>query len=166
MPGGYLYFDPDSGSIVGTADTVREAIIPEEIAGVPVRSIGDLAFWFCGDLKTVSLPESLTRIETIGFNHCTGLTKVELPKQLTYLRRHAFYSCESLKEISIPDTVQTIEECALIDPAWLDDQTDEFVIVGGGVLVDYNGTAQTVAIPAGVKTISSAFYENKTMTAV
>lgn len=62
--------------------------------------------------------------------------------------------------------MQTIEECALIDPAWLDDQTDKFVIVGDGGLLDYNGTAQTVTIPAGVKTIFSAFYENKTMTAV
>lgn len=166
VPGGYLYFDPDTGSIVGATDTVREAIIPEEIAGVPVRSIGDSAFWFCSDLKAVSLPESLTQIEANGFNHCTSLTKVELPKQLTYLGRYAFYDCESLKEISIPDTLQTMEDCALIGTAWLDAQTDEFVIVGDGVLVDYNCEAQTVAIPAGVKTISSAFYKNETMTAV
>lgn len=40
---------------------------------------------------------------------------------------------------------------------WMDSQTDEFVIVGDGVLLGYNGSDTDVVIPNGVKYIGDAF---------
>ena len=45
-------------------------------------------------------------------------------------------------------------------------QTDEFVIVGNGVLLRYNGTSTDVSIPSGVRIIADAFCDNDTIKSV
>ena len=39
-----------------------ELIIPDEIEGLPVTSIGDRAFWGCYRLTSITIPDSVTSI--------------------------------------------------------------------------------------------------------
>ncbi len=68
--------------------------IPESVDGVVIKGIGDRAFMNCGNLKTVTIPNS---IETIG--------------------DYAFYDCDSIIELTIGENVKSIGNYAF---AYLD----------------------------------------------
>ena len=71
-----------------------------------VTNIGDWAFWGCGNLASVSLPDSATRIGSYAF--CSGLSQIVLPKNLTTIESRAFEGCSNLKKIILPDSVTSI----------------------------------------------------------
>ena len=56
--------------------TEGEVVIPGEIEGLPVTSIGFEAFDSCSSLTSVSIPESLTSIEPLVFFNCSSLTSI------------------------------------------------------------------------------------------
>lgn len=111
-----------------------ELVIPSKIGGFTVTAIGSYAFSgrqfevvtipdtvteiqsgaFSGNtkLKSISLPENLTRVSTTLFGGCTKLTSIKLGKKVTAIGREAFYNCVSLKEIKLPDKLRVIEEDA------------------------------------------------------
>ena len=66
--------------------------IPEGII-----TIGSWAFGGFKDLTSISLPNSLNRIEQAAFNG-SGLREITLPENVTYIGAYAFSSCNSLKE--------------------------------------------------------------------
>ena len=57
-----------SGSATG------EMIIPSEIEGYPVTSIGDYAFSSCDSLTSVTITNSVTSIGNRAFDSCDKLT--------------------------------------------------------------------------------------------
>ena len=104
---------------------VTDLIIPDGVANIGANS-------FCkSNIKTVSIPDSVQRINENAFGNCTGLTEVTIPNSVTFLGtkvfnectslesvtigsgvtsigEKAFYGCTSLTEIDIPDSVSTI----------------------------------------------------------
>ncbi|NMN02598.1 InlB B-repeat-containing protein [Bifidobacterium panos] len=75
--------------------------------GSKVTTIGNDAFQFTG-LKSVSLPDSLTTINSGAFQNCNSLKSVSLPDSLITIGSAAFAYCGSLSEVSIPDSVTSI----------------------------------------------------------
>ncbi len=63
-------------------------------------------------LRSVSMPDSVTKIGHYAFYKCTGLTDIKISNGLESIGSWAFYSCENLKEISIPESVNYIGETA------------------------------------------------------
>ncbi len=63
-------------------------------------------------LVSVSLPESLTNIESGAFSGCTGLTSISLPESLTNIKSGAFSGCTGLTSISIPENLKKCGEDA------------------------------------------------------
>lgn len=117
----------------------KELVVPREINGMPVIEIGEGAFYENEILESIVLPDTLEKIGP-----------------------YAFLFCRNLKDISIPESVSWIGSDAfgerLARIPWLDEQTEDFVIVGNGILIEYNGSAyENVKIPEGVQMISSAF---------
>ena len=51
-------------------------VIPNEVNGVPVTSIGDGAFYNCTSLTNLSIPNSVTSIGLKAFEGCTRLTSL------------------------------------------------------------------------------------------
>ena len=78
-----------------------------------VTNIGDWAFWGFGNLASVSLPDSVTRIGSYAF--CSGLSQIVLPKNLTTIESRAFEGCSNLKKIILPDSVTSIGKHAFSD---------------------------------------------------
>jgi hypothetical protein len=57
-----------------------------------VTGIGSYAFMF-SQLKEITLPDSLTMIESYAFSGCGKLTKITLPRSVKTICENAFYRC-------------------------------------------------------------------------
>lgn len=139
--------------------------IPAEIDGVPVTAISGNAFIYAPVVNLI-LPDTLTTIKNGAFYNCAALTAVKIPDNVTKIEDYAFYCCTMLDEVTIPSKCADIGGLAFYNTPWFDSLTDEFAVFGDGVLLDYNGSGKTVVIPADVKSLSSAFYNNTSVISV
>ena len=79
-----------------------------------VTSIGDYAFFSCTTLTNVTIPNSVTSIESKGyaasgaFEGCRGLTSITIPNSVTSINSYAFQSCTSLTSVTIGSGVTSI----------------------------------------------------------
>ncbi len=80
-----------------------------------VTAIGDGAFYKCGSLQSVSIPNSVTKIGDHAFRGCIGLEAISIPDSVTTIGDYTFCECQSLKTVSIPTSVTTIGEGAFSD---------------------------------------------------
>ena len=75
-----------------------------------VTSIGEMAFYQCGSLTSVTIPESVTSIGYQAFCECGSLPSVTIPGSVTSIGKFAFLSCSSLTTVTIPASVTEIVE--------------------------------------------------------
>ncbi|MGO1768337.1 MAG: CapA family protein [Microbacterium sp.] len=94
--------------VTGLEEGVVEAMIPAEVAGAVVTTIGREAFQDSVDLIAVRIPESLTVLGARAFVGCTSLTDVELPSDLTVINASAFEGCTALERVILPHELQRI----------------------------------------------------------
>ena len=80
-----------------------------------VTAIGAYAFYNCGSLTAIALPDSLASIGEGAFRSCSGLTSVTLPDGLTSIGSSAFQGCTSLTSVSLPDGLTSIGNSAFED---------------------------------------------------
>ena len=64
------------------------------------------------NLKKVTLPDNLTRINDRMFSYCSSLQTFTMPKAAETIGDFAFEYCDSLKEITIGESVKTIGKYA------------------------------------------------------
>ena len=74
--------------------------------GIKYLSIGDMAegipiFHSCDNLKSVTLPQSLTNIGTIIFMNCPSITSVTIPANVSKITINPFIYCENLTEVKV-----------------------------------------------------------------
>ena len=60
-----------------------EIIIPSEIDGMKVTTIGNAAFKGCSSLTSITIPEGVTNIGIYAFSECSALESIKIPKSLT-----------------------------------------------------------------------------------
>lgn len=131
----YSFLDDGTIEITGCDKSVTEIVIPSEIDGVPVTSIGYSAFYDCEKLTSITIPDSVTSIGDYAFNHtdwlfekrkenplvivnnilidgrtCSG--DVVIPDGVTSIGEEAFFNCESLTSIIIPESITSIGRMA------------------------------------------------------
>lgn len=171
---------PDSIQTIGKAafakSTITEIVIPDSVI-----KLGEEAFDNCLSLKNAQIGKGLKEIPVGAFFSCHKLKEITLSEGLEMIGEEAFAALpeletitlpDSLKEIgafafwnsgadsllfSIPEGVQKIGQSAFRQTPWLEKQTDDFVVAGNGILIDYNGTARQAALPEGVRYLSDAF---------
>lgn len=80
-------------------------------------------------------------------------TKVTVSEGIRQIGSGAFSNFSKLKEVSIPSTVTRVSADAFHGTPWLRAQKEEFVVVGDGVLIKYNGISDEISIPSSVKII-------------
>ena len=97
--------------ITGGEGEVTELIIPAEIEGLPVTSIGNYAFYNRWCHRSIVIPDSVTHIGKGAFEECI-FTEIVIPDSVTFIGDSAFSSCSSLTDIAIPDSVTFIGERA------------------------------------------------------
>lgn len=94
------------------AATANELVIPAEYNGVHVISIGSEAFYRCGKIKSVAIPEYVKDIGDYAFYQCSSLTKLTIPDGVTTIGKYAFYECTGLKSVVIGKGVKSIGNSA------------------------------------------------------
>ncbi|MCH5192849.1 MAG: leucine-rich repeat domain-containing protein [Oscillospiraceae bacterium] len=72
------------------------------------HSVRRFAFKSCTSLTSVSLPDSIDKIEYEAFADCTSLTSIEIPESVTTIENQVFQGCTALESITIPDSVESI----------------------------------------------------------
>ncbi len=92
-------------------DEITSLVVPAEIDGYTVSTIGDCAFLRAFYLDVVVLPDTVTVIGRSAFQE-SGIEYLFLPKGLVEIRDTAFFWC-NLKHLILPSTVTVIGEHAL-----------------------------------------------------
>ena len=86
-------------------------VIPSQLDGYTVTSIGDSAFYNCDSLTSITLPDSVANIGAYAFYGCNSLTSVTIPDSVTSIGYKTFYAC-SFESITIPNSVTSIGDGA------------------------------------------------------
>lgn len=100
---GVLY-DKSGKTIVGYPRKKTSVTLPDS-----VTVIESFAFKGCDSLTTVTIPDSVIRIEDHAFKGCTSLAEITIPEGVKRIRWGAFENCTSLKSITIPNSMYAIE---------------------------------------------------------
>lgn len=117
----------------------------------------------------VSFPSSLggkpvTVIAAALLQNNTIITSVDIPVTVEEIGNYCFAGCTALQQVTIPSKVKKIGAGAFMDTPWFKTLVGEFVTVGDGVLIKYDGKGGDIKIPKGVKYISNAFEYNQRIT--
>ena len=70
-----------------------------------VTAIGKQAFYECGGITSVTIPDGVTAIGDKAFGECRALTSVTIPDGVTYIGEQAFYLCFGITEMTVLATV-------------------------------------------------------------
>ena len=98
----------DYVEISGCDKDATEVVIPDEIEGLPVTSIGMETFSTHRKLVSVTIPDSVTKIGSVAFNFCDNLVSINIPDSVVSIGGYAFYNCKSLTSVDIPNSVKAI----------------------------------------------------------
>ena len=112
VSGDYSYFVNNYGRaiITGYSGSGSEVIIPTSIDGHRIIRIADSVFMNNTEIESVSVPYTVTSIESRAFYGCTELTSVTLSENLESIPSQAFMFCDKLASIYIPDGVKEISK--------------------------------------------------------
>ena len=101
--GGMSSISADEAAFQGTA--ITSVTLPTTIT-----NINTCAFINCSYLQKVVLPESITSIGWGAFAYCSSLTEINLPTSLQSLSTWSFGGCSSLKSINIPENITNLPD--------------------------------------------------------
>jgi len=155
--------------ISGCDESATEVVIPAEIDGLPVTSIGEQAFPGCSKLTSVTIPDSITSIGEYAFSSCVKLTSVTIPDSVKSIGNAAFYGCTNLSSVTLPKLLTDIDGLSFFGTPWLNTKQAEnpLVIINDTLLLNGQACSGDVVIPDNIKTIASnAFYQCKNLTSV
>jgi len=124
-----------------------------------VTTIESGAFSFCELLRSVSIPESVTRIGSGAFSGCSSLQSINLPSGLTCIEENMFSNCTSLTSVTIGNAVTSINTNAFYNCSRL-----ASIIIPSSVTriewgaFQYCSALSSVAIPTSVTSIFSVAF--------
>ena len=98
-----------------------EVAIPEELEGLPVTSIGDMAF-LNSCMTSITIPEGVTSIGDEAFSDCKSLISITIAEGVTSIGSSALWGCSSLNSIAIPQAFHSEVEASRLglDKLWPD----------------------------------------------
>lgn len=107
-------FDESTGTITNYLGSESNVIVPSQINGVIVKTIGERAF-VQKNIRTVTLLEGIIEIENYAFAGCSNLKGITLPESLTEIGSGSFVDSWSLNAIRFPSALIKIDSEAF---AW------------------------------------------------
>lgn len=104
LPGNLFYTGVKNDTGMGTCNIVAVEFDDDSIC----TEIGEKAFYGCGKLTSVQLPESLKKICNSAFYKCSSLADIQLPNSLEAIKSSAFWECTGLTSIQLPNSITTL----------------------------------------------------------
>ena len=99
-----LNYDEQSYAVRQYYGEAEEVVIPEMFLGKPVTILFDKLFTGHTEIRSVSIPDTVTDLGEFVFDGCFRLRELELPSGFRYLWGYTF--CRSgLEEIILPDSM-------------------------------------------------------------
>ena len=106
----YVLNDNDKAVIMGYTGMDASPAVPRELAGKTVKSIGDSAFYNNKVIRSVTVPEHITKIGSSAFSWCESLTEINVPGSVEKIGDAAFSWSTKLKRAAIGEGVEKIGE--------------------------------------------------------
>ena len=107
---------------------IKSLVVSDEIT-----TLGTFAFNYCNNLKSASLPNSLTKIGRNAFaalaTEICGLTKITIPSKVTEIGQYAFANTQ-IKSLTIPHTVTAVENYVCYSCTSLETVRYEGAVIG------------------------------------
>ena len=102
-----------------------------------VTSIGDWAFYDCGNLTNINIPNSLTSIGDNAFHYCESLINISIPNSVTNIGDSAFYGCVNLTDVFYEGSETEWKEINIgKDNLYLTDAVIHYNIINSGAFGD------------------------------
>ena len=139
-------------------------VIPDKIIHknkrYTVTCIGKRSFWSCAKLNSISIPNSVVRIEERAFVACPQLRSIEIPNNVKYIGEGAFDNCSRLTSINVvAANPKGKKQSSYVIPTGVTN-------IGDWAFA-WNEKLSSVAIPSGVTSIGEwAFYGCKKIKAI
>lgn len=133
--------------------------------------IAGLAYYAAQDMNDYKLPTGIKDIGDFSFAR-SNIFSIDIPEGVKSIGYGAFYHCDNLSDVTIPASVESIDAYAFNNTPYLNQfksnvGNGEFLVVGDGLLIAYNGIGRSVNIPNNVKKIcSGVFMDNGDLEAV
>ena len=163
----YFTFDAGTGTITSYKGSEKENLkIPEKIAGVPVREIGEKVFYGHEELVNVTVPKEVKKIGKSAFSECKKLASITLPEGLTTLSVDVFKNCPNLKAANLPKTLTKIETGVFINTGFESITLPEGVTKLDNWLFDNCANLKSVTLPKGLTIIENYVFRNSGLESV
>lgn len=126
-----------------------------------VTSIESSAFYYCESLTSITIPSSVTKIEYGTFWCCYNLKSITIPNSVNTIGMYAFYQCYNLQSVTIPNSVTSIEDAAFYRCNGLTSITIPNSVTSiGSSAFQYCDKLQSITIPKSVKSIKDYAFNN------
>lgn len=89
-----------------------DIVIADEYKGLPVTRIESSAFYLCGTIETITMPDTITYIGQRAFSLCRNLKEIKLSAALKEIDEFAFAYCSNLLSVTVPDMTKSIGKSA------------------------------------------------------
>ena len=156
----------------------QEITIPSEILGFRVKEVSDI--YDTANIEKITVPKEIEYIDITGnenlkevvfeegtikvrgfITFCENLSKITFPDTLENISC-AFFRAKALEDVTIPQSVTYITLDAFSDTAFeKNHSSDQYYVVGDGVLLFYNGRYDEIVIPEGVKQFTWSIYSGE-----
>ena len=157
-----IYYDisENNATVTQYEDYSGRIVIPESITFeksiYSVTSIGDYAFWLCGSLTSVTIPNSVTSIGKGAFEYCISLTSVTIPNSVTSIGEEAFVWCENIENVyiyaeEVPSTFYNDFDHSNIENATLHVPASAIEAYKTTALWSYFGTIKAIEVADGIE---------------
>lgn len=111
---GDLYYDCTSDSTVAVVSHkefvgLSSVCIPSSVTyngkDYSVTKIDANAFYYCANLASITIPNSVISIGARAFEGCSSLTEITIPNSVIIIGNYTFRGCRGLKSLTIPKSV-------------------------------------------------------------
>ena len=150
--------------VTGMAGSATELVIPSQLGGRPVTSIGENAFKDFRDVVSVEIPEGVVSIGKGAFRDSINLKSVTLPSTLRTIGESVFSGCSSLERIVIPEGVTEIPDNAFFRCVNMEEVVFPKSLKSIGKLSFAVNALKTLDLPLGLESIGEqAFYGSRNL---